>query len=143
LGVKLSPFELAFSELFSEALGEWSVRCRKRLSALGCLGDAQKHGGVPIGLSVVRIISNVLLAFLDRQVEGQLSPIYYARYVDDLFLVLHDSGDIRSPGELWDSITQRIRAFERGYDGNVTLTLPEWGGGTRLKLQAAKQKIFP
>jgi hypothetical protein len=85
----------------------------------------------------------VLLAFLDRQVEGQLSPIYYARYVDDLFLVLHDSGDIRSPGELWDSITQRIRAFERGYDGNVTLTLPEWGGGTRLKLQAAKQKIFP
>lgn len=142
LGVKLSPFELAFSELISEALGEWSARCRKRLSALHCQNDAQRHGGVPIGLSVVRIISNVLLAFLDRQVERQLSPVYYARYVDDLFLVLHDSGDIRSPGELWDSITQRIHAFERASDGNVTLTLPEWGGGTRLKLQAAKQKIF-
>lgn len=142
LGVKLSPFELAFSQLISAALGEWSARCRNRLSALGCPADAQQHGGIPIGLSVVRVISNVLLAFLDRQVEQQLSPIYYARYVDDLFLVLHDSNDIRSPAELWDFITQRITYFHRASDGNVTLRLPDWGGGTRLTLQAAKQKTF-
>jgi hypothetical protein len=142
LGLALSPFELAFSQLVSATLGNWSLRCRDRLSSLGCSVDTVGHGGIPIGLSVVRVISNVLLAFLDRQVERQLSPIYYARYVDDLFLVLHDSGDIRSPADLWNFITQRVPAFNRESSGNITLTLPEWGGGTRLILQAAKQKTF-
>lgn len=142
LGVKLTPFELAFSQLISEALSDWSARCRERLSKFGCKLDAQQPGGIPIGLSVVRVISNVLLAFLDRKVEQQLGPIYYARYVDDLFLVLHDSDHIRSPDDLWDFITQRISAFDRGPDGNVTLKLPDWSGRTRLTLQAAKQKIF-
>jgi len=143
LGVELSPFELAFSQLISAMLSEWSALCRKRLSALECPIDGTQHGGIPIGLSVVRIISNVLLAFLDRQVERQLSPIYYARYVDDLFLVIHDSGDISSPNELWSFITQRVPVFGRDdSSGNVRLTLPEWGGGTQLTLQAAKQKTF-
>lgn len=142
LGVVLSPFELEFSQLISATLGEWSLRCRERLLEMGCSSDAVHHGGIPIGLSVVRVVSNVLLAFLDRQVERQLSPIYYARYVDDLFLVLHDSGDIRSPAELWDFIIKRVPAFARESNGNITLTLPEWGGRTRLMLQAAKQKTF-
>jgi hypothetical protein len=142
LGVALSPFELEFSQLISATLGEWSLRCRERLLEMGCSSDAVHHGGIPIGLSVVRVVSNVLLAFLDRQVERQLSPIYYARYVDDLFLVLHDSGDIRSPAELWDFIIKRVPAFAREPNGNITLMLPEWGGGTRLTLQAAKQKTF-
>lgn len=142
LGVELSQFELAFSQLISTALGDWSVRCNKKLASLGCLVGAKQHGGIPIGLSVVRVISNVLLAFLDRQVERQLSPIYYARYVDDLFLVLHDSDGIRSPSDLWEFITHRIDAFRREPSGNITLMLPEWAGGTRLTLQAAKQKTF-
>lgn len=142
LGVVLTPFELSFCHIINEALGEWSSRCRERLSALGCsLGDSL-HGGIPIGLSVVRVISNVLLAFLDRQVEQQLSPIYYARYVDDLFLVLHDSDKISSPADLWDYIIRRVPDFKREPNGSVTLRLPEWGRGTRLKLQAAKQKTF-
>lgn len=142
LGVELSPFELAFSQLISAALSEWSARCRKSLSELGCPMDSIQHAGIPIGLSVVRVISNVLLAFLDRQVEQQLSPIYYARYVDDLFLVLHDSNDISSPSDLWNFIAQRVSAFDRDPAGNVSLTLPEWGGRTQLTLQAAKQKTF-
>lgn len=142
LGVELTPFELAFSQLISATLSEWSARCRKRLSALGCPVDSTQHAGIPIGLSVVRVISNVLLAFLDRQVERHLSPIYYARYVDDLFLVMHDSGDISSPNELWSFIIQRVTLFDRDSTGNVRLTLPEWGGGTELTLQAAKQKTF-
>lgn len=142
LGVELSPFELAFSQVISAALSEWSARCRNSLSGLGCPIGFEQHAGIPIGLSVVRVVSNVLLAFLDRQVEGQLSPIYYARYVDDLFLVLHDSNDIKSPGDLWKFITQRVSAFNRDSAGNVELTLPEWGGRTQLTLQAAKQKTF-
>jgi hypothetical protein len=142
LGIKLTPFELAFSQLICKFLREWSARCHKRLLENGCRLDAQQHGGIPIGLSAVRVISNVLLAFLDRQLEQQLGPIYYARYVDDLFLVLHDSSQIRSPDDLWDFITQRVSIFKRAPDGNVTLTLPEWSGNTRLTLQAAKQKIF-
>jgi hypothetical protein len=142
LGVDLSPFELAFSQLISETLGEWSANCREKLSGLGCSLGEKQHGGLPIGLSAVRVISNVLLAFLDREVEHQLSPIYYARYVDDLFLVLHDSDAIRSPTDLWNFIMQRVPAFGWGSNGNITLTLPDWGGGTQLTLQAAKQKTF-
>lgn len=142
LGVDLNPFELEFSELISMTLGKWSTCCSEMLSKLGCSIDATQHGGIPIGLSVVRVISNVLLAFLDRQVERYLSPIYYARYVDDLFLVIHDCGDVRSSIDLWDFITQQVSAFDRKSCGNVTLTLPEWAGKTRLTLQASKQKTF-
>lgn len=142
LGLELSPFELAFSQIISAALGQWSACCREELSSFGCPIEAMHHGGIPIGLSVVRVISNVLLAFLDRQVARQLSPIYYARYVDDLFLVLHDSDGIKSLDDLWNFITRRITAFVRQPDGNVTLTLPEWSGSTQLTLQAAKQKTF-
>lgn len=142
LGIQLSPFELAFSQLISDVLNQWSARCLKVLSELGCQTDGRPHGGIPIGLSVVRVISNVLLAYLDRQIERQLSPIYYARYVDDLFLVIQDSDDISSPSDLWNFITQRVSAFELEPSGNVRLTLPEWGGETRLTLQAAKQKTF-
>lgn len=142
LGVELSPFELKFSRLISETLGKWSARCCEKLSALGCSMNGTQHGGIPIGLSVVRVISNVLLAFLDRQIERQLSPIYYGRYVDDLFLVIRDNEDIRSPNDLWNFIAQRVSAFGREPSGNVVLTLPEWGGGSRLTLQAAKQKTF-
>ncbi len=142
LGIDLNPFELEFSELISMTLSKWSARCSKKLSIFGCLNDTMQHGGIPIGLSVVRVISNVLLAFLDRQVERYLSPIYYARYVDDLFLVIHDGGDIRSSIDLWDFITKQVSAFERKSCGNITLKLPEWAGKTRLTLQATKQKTF-
>lgn len=140
LGVRLGSFELEFSRLISATLAEWSKRCCGRLLELGCPPGQQ--GGIPIGLSVVRVISNVLLVFLDREVEKQLSPIYYARYVDDLFLVLHDTSGICSPADLWKFIAQRIPAFEPSSDGNVTLRLPQWGGKTRVTLQAAKQKTF-
>lgn len=142
LGVELTPFELAFSQLIRDVLNQWSARCLKVLSELGCQTDGRPHGGIPIGLSVVRVISNVLLAYLDRQIERQLSPIYYARYVDDLFLVIQDSDDISSPSDLWNFITQRVSAFALEPSGNVRLTLPEWGAETSLTLQAAKQKTF-
>ncbi|WP_156521958.1 RNA-directed DNA polymerase [Croceicoccus mobilis] len=142
LGVELSAFELSFSQVISSALSAWSALCCEQLKILDCPLDENHQGGIPIGLSVVRVISNVLLTFLDRQVEQQLGPVYYARYVDDLFLVLHDSKEIRSTHDLWKFIVRRIPAFKRTADGNVILDLPKWGGATTITLQAAKQKTF-
>lgn len=142
MGLELTPFELQFSKIFSEILIEWSDLCSKSLRELGCSQHSTSVGGIPIGLSIVRIISNAILSFLDEKIERGLGPIYYSRYVDDLFLVIRDGGDISSQQELWSFIVQRVPYFDRDSDGNVTLSLPAWGGKTKLKLQASKQKTF-
>lgn len=142
LGVDLSAFELSFSITFSEALSAWSDRCAARLRQFGCSENDIFTGGIPIGLSIVRVISNSVLSFSDEKIDIGLSPIYYSRYVDDLFLVLRDNAEISSQEELWRFISEKVPYFSRQADGNVTLSLPDWGGRTRLTLQASKQKTF-
>lgn len=142
LGVEMNEFELSFSVTFSRALSAWSDRCAARLKHFGCSEDDVFTGGIPIGLSIVRIISNAVLSFLDDKIDIGLSPIYYSRYVDDLFLVLRDNANISSQEELWRFISQKVPYFSRQEDGNVALDLPQWGGRTQLKLQASKQKTF-
>ncbi len=104
-------------------------------------------GGIPIGLSISRIISNVLLLELDRDVVEGLAPIYYGRYVDDIFLVLRDPGNVRNGRELMRYIARRTKSFPppKGNvaDQAIRLILP---GGylhrTSLELQPTKQKVF-
>ncbi len=142
LGVELNEFELSLSVTFSTALSAWSDRCAARLRHFGCSEGDALTGGIPIGLSIVRVISNAVLSFLDEKIDIGLSPIYYSRYVDDLFLVLRDNADISSQEELWHFISEKVPYFSRQEDGTVALGLPQWGGRTRLKLQASKQKTF-
>jgi len=142
MGVIFNDFEVSFNLTFSKALAEWSGRCAARLKHLGCSKDDVVTGGIPIGLSIVRIISNAVLSFLDEKIDAGLSPIYYSRYVDDLFLVLKDNAGITSQADLWRFISEKVPNFSLQEDGNVELGLPQWGGRTRLKLQASKQKTF-
>lgn len=50
---------------------------------------ARPEGGIPVGLSASKIIANVLLVGLDRAILQHAKPVYYGRYVDDLFVVLN------------------------------------------------------
>jgi len=45
------------------------------------------HVPLPIGCSSARILANVLLAPLDREIERAVRPWYFGRYVDDYLLV--------------------------------------------------------
>lgn len=104
------------------------------------------EGAIPVGLSASKIISNVLLADFDRMVVEKLSPIYYGRYVDDVFLVLNaDNTDIGA-----QHVTQKIAAalspivkVEKNSKGpdSLRLRLP-YAKDSELIFAGPKQKIF-
>jgi hypothetical protein len=54
------------------------------------------HVGIPIGALTSRLIANLALDSLDRQIESRSDVICYRRYVDDFVLVAHSRRDDRS-----------------------------------------------
>jgi hypothetical protein len=140
-GIDLTDFEVAFTQYFVDALIYWADRCTLKIQQWGC--KSPMFGGLPIGLSIVRVLSNVTLLFLDREVENSVSPIYYARYVDDIFLVLADNDTFESQDDVWEMLQSRVPSIRRmaGSSG-IELDLPDWGGKTRIVFQPEKQKCF-
>jgi predicted amidohydrolase len=86
----------------------------------------QPDKGLPVGLSAARLIANVALVAFDRFVERELSPLYYGRYVDDVFLVLGNQRGISSPEALWQYIIARSNGLVRA--------TPSKAGGYKLNL---------
>lgn len=146
-GIELTPWELEFTAAFAAALGGWSTIVAAKLLELGCSSADSKVGGLPIGLSISRVVANALLVGLDRDIEQGLAPVYYGRYVDDLFLVMRDPGNLTDAGQLLKFISARTTCFPpvargRGKD-EIYLTLPGgFQGKTTLLLQQKKQKAF-
>ncbi len=146
-GIELTEWEQEFTEAFSGALVAWSNAARDRLLAMGCDSKKVEVGGLPIGLSISRVLSNALLVGLDREIEQQLSPVYYGRYVDDIFIVLRDPETIDSMPKLLEFMSARSKCFPgeaTGEDKNeIWLELPDgYQGKTTLLLQQSKQKVF-
>lgn len=145
-GIELTEWELSFTQAFSAALSQWSNDVAAEMSALGCSQHEVAVGGVPIGLSLSRIIANALLVGLDRDIEQGLTPVYYGRYVDDLFLVLRDPGNLSSAEALLGFFAARTQSFpapNEVKEGQIYLTLPGgFQGKTELLLQQSKQKAF-
>jgi hypothetical protein len=52
--------------------------------------DELKELGIPIGLSASKIIANAALLNLDDDIKIGLRPLFYGRYVDDIFIVLEN-----------------------------------------------------
>lgn len=145
-GIALSDWELQFTQDFTAALSEWSKRVATDMHVLGCSKREVTVGGLPIGLSLSRVVANALLVGLDRDIEQGLTPVYYGRYVDDLFLVLRDPGDLQSAEALLPYFAARTRCFPGiggVKKGEIYLTLPGgFQGKTKLLLQQSKQKAF-
>lgn len=145
-GITLSDWELAFTKAFTAMLVSWSKRVAAQMHAFGCGKRDVTVGGLPIGLSISRVVANALLVDLDRGIEHGLTPVYYGRYVDDLFLVLRDPGDLVTAEALLAYFAARTKCFpavNTVKNGDIFLTLP---GGfqakTTLLLQQSKQKAF-
>ena len=145
-GIELSEWELNFTKAFTASLVEWSKRVAVQMQTLGCNKKETTVGGLPIGLSISRVAANALLVGLDRDIEHGLTPVYYGRYVDDLFLVLRDPGDLVSAEDLQAYLAARTRCFPSNSvikKGEIFLTLPGgFQGKTKLLLQQTKQKSF-
>ncbi len=145
-GIELQEWELGFTTAFAAALVEWSKRVAVQMRELGCSKRETTVGGLPIGLSISRVVANTLLVGLDRDIEQGLTPVYYGRYVDDLFLVLRDPGDLVSAEDLLAYFAARTRCFPGTgvvKKGEIFLKLPGgFQGKTKLLLQQSKQKAF-
>jgi hypothetical protein len=144
--IHLTPWELSFTQAFSDALDSWSNRVANELAHFGCTDETSKQGGLPIGLSISRVIANALLGGLDKDIESGLAPVFYGRYVDDLFLVLRDPGNLRDAADLLNFIGARTTWFPKivAKDGDeISLSLPsQITNQTKLILQQSKQKLF-
>lgn len=140
IGLELSPWEIEFTEALVAALQAWGADAARLISGAA----SRLQGGVPIGLAAVRIITNVLLYAFDERILDALAPVYYGRYVDDVFLVLRDSGRIRSAAELWDFIRERASdIFLKERRGEIEVALPGgYQGRSKLILKHEKQKVF-
>jgi predicted amidohydrolase len=79
LGVRLTSDQKEFTSYIIAAMMAW-------YKATPDYAD-RPQGALPVGLSASKVIANVLLAQFDKSVIVNLKPVYYGRYVDDVFLV--------------------------------------------------------
>lgn len=138
IGLTLTQSELQFTKLMLAAIATWydSTPDFKE----------RPEGAIPVGLSASKIIANVLLAEFDRTVVEKLSPVYYGRYVDDVFLVLKaDESDLGA-----QRVTERIASalspivqLKKNDGGADSLTLHlTYAMDSNLVFAGKKQKIF-
>ncbi|MFV0264242.1 MAG: hypothetical protein ACK5JN_17715 [Kluyvera sp.] len=146
LDLQLTNEEEAFTKQLSKFLSNWAEGASKFGQTVG--GKRAKiSGGLVIGLTCSRIISNALLYKWDRLVLEKLSPIHYGRYVDDMFLVLRDTGTIFNSLDLMNLIQARMgenviyqnaknrKVWEINQGANIQ-------GNSKISLQSDKQKLF-
>lgn len=146
LDLQLTDEEQAFTAQLSQFLCNWAEGAEEFSKIVG--GKRAKiSGGLVIGLTCSRIISNALLHKWDRLVLEKLSPIHYGRYVDDMFLVLRDTGTISNSQDLMNMIQARMgenvisqnaknkKIWEINQGANIQ-------GDSKISLQSDKQKLF-
>lgn len=150
---KLSEDEQVFTKTIVKLLKNWGTNATKFAKDLSNT-DTAIPGGLVMGLTVSRIISNVLLCKWDQLIREELTPVHYGRYVDDMFLVLHDGGKINDTKSFMDFISERLKFKFRGSDKFVlkadenntdiwSIDFPKYYfKNTKIQFQSTKQKLF-
>lgn len=138
VGLGLTPEEIGFTTLLLQAIETWYQRTP----------DARQRpqGAIPVGLSASKIIANVLLAEFDRSVVAALQPVYYGRYVDDIFLVMEavdgEHGSKQVTERIAEALSPRVRLRHGGAGpDSLTVHLP-YADDSELVFAGKKQKIF-
>lgn len=146
LALELDDAEIEFTAQLARFLNKWSEGASKfGKSVVG--KNANISGGLVIGLTCSRIISNAMLHKWDKLVLENLTPIHYGRYVDDMFLVLRDTGTITNSLDLMQMIQARIgKSYVSQNPKNEKVWEINQGadiqGDTKISLQSDKQKLF-
>ncbi|WP_312051093.1 RNA-directed DNA polymerase [Acinetobacter schindleri] len=145
-GLELNNQEVLFTKQLAIFLTKWAeeaVNFSKKIS------DQSEtiSGGLAIGLTASRIISNMILHQWDKLINEKLTPIHYGRYVDDMFLVLKDTGNITNSDKLMKFLRERLGSKVLVQDANQTnnwsINQPYLKNNkTQIRLQSNKQKLF-
>lgn len=147
LGLKLSDEEWGFTQELSEFLSHWSHGASEFAKVIQ-QGKKGIPGGLVIGLTVSRILSNALLHRWDRLIREKVAPIHYGRYVDDMFLVLRDNGKVSNSEDFMLFLQDRLGTDVVEPVGKSSEQLwqiqqgKEIQGNSEIKLQSDKQKLF-
>ena len=137
IGVSLSPDQKLFTNLLVQSMHNW-YRGTPDF-------DERSEGALPVGLSASKIVSNVLLFELDKQVESGISPRYYGRYVDDIFLVFETPDGVVGGDTALSYLAKKIDCLKilkiKGSPPDLRLRF-SYASDSDLRFKASKQKIF-
>lgn len=135
-GIRLSLDEQRLTRMLCEALKLWGNQVEDEDTYNGL-------AGIPIGLGASKVIANVLLGYLDQQISRELLPIYYGRYVDDIFLVIEDNGQINNSRDFWAFLSKRIPGLilRENDDQGPVLNIP-YGRRSYIEFGKGKEKLF-
>lgn len=137
LGVSLSLDERRFTQQLLDSINTWYESTEDFID--------RSEGALPVGLSASRVISNVLLYQLDVEIRDSLKPIYYGRYVDDLFLVINTPDDVNSGRDILKHLSAQIPCmtvkYISGSEPDLRLSFG-YAKDSNLFFTATKQKIF-
>ena len=100
--------------------------------------------GLPVGCTASRVIANCLLVEFDKLVKQRLSPIYYARYVDDIFLVVEDHGQFGSRSSITEFLCKQLEPYAKPISNDsdgIKIELP-YAQKSNLCFQTEKQRYF-
>lgn len=156
LGITLSKEEKEFTKEMAKFLQKWADGAKEFSKKTIGKAKADISGGLVIGLTASRIISNVLLHYWDKLIRQKITPVHYGRYVDDMFLVLHDTGSINNTDDFMAFMQERLGndcIFLEGRKSSKRKEVKEDGlwviqqgsdvqGDSKISLQADKQKLF-
>jgi hypothetical protein len=146
LDLELTDHEMAFTEQLARFLKTWADGAARFGNSVGGK-KAKINGGLVIGLTCSRVISNALLHKWDRLLLEKLAPIHYGRYVDDMFLVMRDTGTITNSLDLMNMIQARMgkNCISKNAKNNKVWEINQGSGiqgKTEISLQSDKQKLF-
>lgn len=137
-GVSLNSDETTFTGRLLDAIETWYRTTPDY--------NEQPNGTLPVGLSASKVISNALLADLDREIVSALSPVYYGRYVDDFFIVIRTDADFISGQAVMESLAESVPSvfsyFNEETRGSGLRIKLSYASDSDLVLIGAKQKIF-
>lgn len=100
------------------------------------------HCGIPLGLGCSKVIANLLLAYFDNEINSNVMPVFYGRYIDDIFIVIEDRGNIRSSKDFWNFLGQRISGIELLPDAKGNKLVIPYSSKSLLEFVTKKEKVF-
>jgi hypothetical protein len=113
--------------------------------------DRTEHpsGAIPVGLSASKIIANVLLTEFDQKIQKNVDPVYYGRYVDDIFMVVRLKDSPLTGDDVMRRLADQVpdllkyKAHVPGSEGasGLKVSLP-YARDSELFFTGSKQKVF-
>jgi len=103
-------------------------------------------GAIPVGLSASKIIANVLLVDFDKAITTKVRPLYYGRYVDDIFLVFENTAQLKGGKDVSAWLANTLAPLltvkrNAGKSPSLRVSL-SYAHDSELTFVGTKQKIF-